>query len=269
MGRLRYAQSVRDLERARDRAIDEEGQPAFVPMRALRCVYETDAEAVQAIVPRPLEVARDPQVHVSIAMLREARVANGPPPEVASAVLAVRVAYDGVEGLYPIMMPTSSEQLLVQGRERFGEPRKLARVELFEQDGHVRASVERAGIRLLRIEGTSGTTQAPFEEEEVAWCFKVFPGCRPSRGFDQDPQLVRLDWLHRHDRVRPVSGTISLEESALDPVADLPIRRLVRLEVVEGKTSARGRVLRPVPGDWLIPFLHQRYDSPDVEGLDV
>ncbi len=30
-----------------------------------------------------------------------------------------------------------------------------------------------------------------------------------------------------------------------------------------------GTVLRSVPGDWLLPYLHQRYDDPTAEGIDV
>ena len=30
-----------------------------------------------------------------------------------------------------------------------------------------------------------------------------------------------------------------------------------------------GRVLRSVPGEWLLPYLHQRYDDPGAQGIDV
>ena len=52
-------------------------------------------------------------------------------------------------------------------------------------------------------------------------------------------------------------------------VADIPVRRLLRMEYEEGWTESNGTVLRSVPGDWLLPFLHQRYDDPSAEGIEI
>jgi acetoacetate decarboxylase len=52
-------------------------------------------------------------------------------------------------------------------------------------------------------------------------------------------------------------------------VIDLPVRRLVRLEYEEGTSQSNGRVLRSVPGEWLLPFLHQRYDDPGAPGIEI
>ena len=79
--------------------------------------------------------------------------------------------------------------------------------------------------------------------------------------------------VHRNAK-RPVvvpflDGELTLGESPFDPVADLPVRRLARLEYEEGNTESNGRVLRPVTGAWLLPFLHQRYDDPAAKGVEV
>jgi acetoacetate decarboxylase len=47
------------------------------------------------------------------------------------------------------------------------------------------------------------------------------------------------------------------------------VRKLVRLEYEEGRTESNGRVLRAIPGEWLMPFLHQRYDDPMAQGIEV
>ena len=64
-------------------------------------------------------------------------------------------------------------------------------------------------------------------------------------------------------------GELTLGASPLDPVADVPIRRIVRFEYEEGGTESNGRVLRTVPGEWLLPFLHQRYDDTSGDGIEV
>ena len=60
-----------------------------------------------------------------------------------------------------------------------------------------------------------------------------------------------------------------LRDSPFDPVADLPVKRIVRMEYEEGSTESNGRVLRTIPGDWLLPFLHGRYDQPGVQGIEI
>jgi acetoacetate decarboxylase len=273
MGRVRYAKSLRDLERdaaAAEPATGEGGLRSTT--RSIRCLYETDSEVVQAIVPKPLEVRAKPEVCLSFALV-SMHVARDVTIEIRSASFGVRVDYDDRPGVYLITMPMSSEQAVVGGRERFGEPKKLARIEFDARGGAsgdgVSASVERMGVSYLAALGQCVEDLGPREETEYAYCFKAFPSCDPKKGFDQDPQLVRLEWRHRYDHVWRLEGGIELWDSPFDPVADLPIRQMVEFEYTEGTTVSSGRVLRPVPGDWLLPYLHQRYDEPQNEGLEV
>jgi acetoacetate decarboxylase len=69
--------------------------------------------------------------------------------------------------------------------------------------------------------------------------------------------------------VYEVDGELALRESAFDPVADVPVRRVVRMEYEEGTTQSNGRVLRALPAEWVLPFLHQRYDEPGAAGIEV
>ena len=57
--------------------------------------------------------------------------------------------------------------------------------------------------------------------------------------------------------------------SPIDPVADLPVRRLLRLEYERGRSESNGRVLRSVPSEWLLPFWHGRYDDASGVGVEV
>jgi acetoacetate decarboxylase len=66
-----------------------------------------------------------------------------------------------------------------------------------------------------------------------------------------------------------VTGELKLYDSPLDPVADLPVRRLLSAEYEEGTTQSAGKVLRAVPGEWLLPFLHQRYDDTSGLGIEI
>ena len=267
MSRVRYVKSVRDL--ARDRAgAESSGEALRSSVRSIRCVYETDAEVAQAVVPKPLEASVRSEVDVSIAAI-EMQISPDVTIAIRTAHFGVRVNYDDKPGCYLLTMPMTSEQAVVGGRERFGEPKKLAEIEFDASVDAVSASVTRRGIDYLGVRATRVEELGPRRMTEHAYCFKAFPSCVPDRGFDQDPQLVRLEWRHNYERVWRLDGELELLDSPFDPVADLPVRQVLEFEYTEGTTLSSGRVLRPVPGEWLLPFMHQRYDDSSVEGLEV
>jgi acetoacetate decarboxylase len=264
MSVLRYVKTMEQVAKA------AEGNPEFLNsrVRSIRLVYETDPAIATALVPKPLEPARNPEVcvtfsHVAIQITPDFTF------EIGSAIFGVKAVYEGVEGIYLLTMPMTAEVAVVGGRETFGEPKKIADIP-FQRDGaKVSASVSRMGMTYLDFSGTIGETLPAREFSEYAYCYKAFPSCEKGKAFDYDPLLVRLEWHQKHDVVARVDGKLSLYDSPLDPVADIPVRKLVRAEYEEGTTQSAGRVLRAVPGDWILPFLHGRYDDTSGVGVEV
>ncbi len=265
MARLRYVRTLEQVKKAAD------ANPEFLKstVRSLRAVYETDPGIVEAVIPKPLEPTERPQVcltcsHVAMHITPEFTF------EIGSAVFGVKARYDGTEGIYVITMPMTTEQAVVPGRETFGEPKKIAEI-TFELEGdRASAVVTRMGVPYIEVHGRLGKALGPREFTEVGYCFKAFPSCDKDRTFDSDPLLVRLEWNHTQDEVRRVEdGEIVLRDSPFDPVVDLPVRRLVTMEYEVGTTQSNGAVLRSIPGDWLLPFLHQRYDDTSGEGIEI
>jgi acetoacetate decarboxylase len=274
MGRVRYAKSPRDLERASAIGEDE----SIHAYQSIHCVYETDSEAVRAVVPRPLEANVHAEISVRFLSIASRIAMDGPdgPPdavevleEIRSLRVGVRVDYDDKPGHYLLAVPMTQERAVLAGRERFGEPRKLAEIDFEVRGPDLRAAVERKGHRFLSLSGRRTEELGPRIDHETVYCFKAFPSCTPNKDFDQDPQLVRLEWQHRSERVSRVEGGLELQDSPFDPLVDLPVRRIVQFEYSEGVSSLSARALRPVPGDWLLAFLHQRDDDPWIEGLEV
>ncbi len=265
MARLRYAKTLEQVKQAR------ESNPEFLnsTVQSIRCVYETEPGLTAAVVPKPLEPTERPEVcvtlsNVAIHLTPELTI------EIGSGVFGVRARYDGVEGIYLITMPMTTEQAVVPGRETYGEPKKIAQVAFGKKADRVEATVTRMGIPYLGARGRLGAALGPREFTEYAWCYKALPSCERDRDFDGDPLLVRLAWKHTHETVQALEdGEVILRESPFDPVADLPVRRLVRMEYERGTTESQGKVLRSVPGDWLLPFLHQRYDDPTAPGIEI
>ncbi len=267
MARLRYLKSLEQVKR------DAERNPEFLSstVRSLRVVYETDPAAHAALVPRPLEPAAHPEIgvtfsHVAMHLAPELTF------EIGSAIFGARARYDGVEGLWLVTMPMTTEPAVLGGRDTYGEPKKIAEIRFQQEGDRVAASVSRMGIAYLEAHGRLGASLGPRRFVEYGYTMKALPSCDPeAKGpFDADPLLVRLEWQHEHRDVRRIEGgELALRESPFDPVADLPVRRIVRMEYEEGSTQSNGRVLRSVPGEWLLPVFHQRYDDPRAEGVEV
>jgi len=264
MARLRYVKTLEQVKKA------QESNPEFLSSRvcSIRAVYETDPAIAAAVVPKPLIPNERPEVcvtfsHVAMQVSPEFTI------EIGSAILGIKVSYDGTEGIYLVTMPMTTEQAVVPGRETYGEPKKIADIDFKKEGNEVSASVSRMGFTYLEVRGTLGESLKPREFTEYGYCFKALPSCDQGKDFDGDPILVRLEWRHEHDLVQRVQGEVILRESPLDPVIDIPVRRLVRMEYEEGSTQSNGRVLRSIPGEWLLPFLHQRYDDPSAEGIEL
>ncbi len=265
MTKLRYVKTLEQVKKA------AEANPEFLKstVTSLRAVYETDPAIAAALIPRPLEPSDRPEVcvtcsHVAMHISPELTI------EIGSMIFGVRAHYDGKEGIYLITMPMTTEQAVIPGRETYGEPKKIAQIDFQLEGPDVSAVVTRMGIPYLEVKGTLGATLEPREFSEYGYCFKALPACEKGGGFDGDPLLVRLEWKHSHEQVRKIDeGQVILRESPFDPVVDVPVNRLVKLEYEVGTTQSNGKVLRGIPGEWLLPFLHQRYDDASGDGIEL
>jgi acetoacetate decarboxylase len=265
MARLRYVKTPEEIRQS------AEANPEFLnsSVRSIRCVYETDPAIAAAVIPEPLKPTDRPEIrvtfsHVAIHVSPELTI------EIGSAIFGVSAFHDGAEGTYLITMPMTTEAAVVGGRETYGEPKKIADIDFQREGDQVSCTVSRMGIPYLEARGSLAESLGPREFTEYGFCYKALPACNAGTvGFDGDPLLVRLEWKHKHEEARRVEGELTLRESPFDPVADLPVRKLVRMEYEEGTTQSNGTVLRSVPGEWLLPFLHQRYDDPTAQGIDV
>jgi acetoacetate decarboxylase len=261
---IRYgARSDEQVQARRERAAQ-----ADIWSTLLTAVYETDPEVVAAVLPPPLVPADEPLVRVTMAT-----VDLGPGvPTFGAGTFAVLARHGATVGSYPLVMPMTSEQAVIGGREIYGEPKKLADVGLERRGDRVRGWFTRMGTTFVTVEGTVTGEVALVdpprrEPERVDFYFKFLPA-PDGKGFDDEPALVHCT---RHEATRAlhtVDGTVTLAESRFDPVADLPVRRVRSIELAERSSTQRGEIVERVPGEWLAHFAHQRYDdlAPPVDG---
>lgn len=124
-------------------------------------------------------------------------------------------------------MQMTHERAPTGGPEVFGEPKKLGEVTVEREGSRVRAALARHGVVFVEVRGTvDGTLPLPEPAPKTDFYFKFLPAVDGS-GFDGDPLLVHCVREEKVRRLERVTGEVILRESAYDPVADLPVLRLL------------------------------------------
>ena len=259
MGRVRYG--ARTPEELTNREVKATSVGAWAT--SLVAVYETDRDIVAAVLPPPLEPSDQPLVTVKVATVDLGR---GLPPFGAGS-FAVQARHEGTVGNYALLMPMTTEQSVVGGRETFGEPKKLAEVTLTRDGDQVKGLITRLGTTIIEIAGRVTGPLEPIEGSRTDFYFKFLPA-PDGKGFDSEASLVYCHRDETSQSVEAVDGEVILRESRFDPVADLPVRRLLSITVSERRSVQRGEIVSRVPAEWLLPYAHQRYDDLSPVGTE-
>ncbi len=259
MSRVRYgARSEKEL---RNREV--EATSVDVWATTLVATYLTDPTAIAAVLPPPIEPGDEPLVKVTVATVDIPGY-----PTFGAGSFSVRARHEGTDGYYALFMPMTTEQSVIGGRETFGEPKKLATVELAHDGDRVVGRVARMGVTVIEVAGrVADELEPPDEETRTDFYFKFLPA-PDGKGFDSDPALV---YCHRTEKTRTlarVDGDVLLRYSRFDPVADLPVHELRDILFATRSSVQRGEIHGTVPGEWLRPYVHQRYDDLSPVGGD-
>jgi acetoacetate decarboxylase len=254
MGRIRYG--ARSDEELRNRELEATSTGAW--STSLVAVFETDPDVIAAVLPPPLEPSEEPLARVTIATVDMGRPGL---PVFGAATFAVMARHEGTDGDYALVMPMSTEQSVIGGRETFGEPKKIGDVALERDGDRIRGTVTRLGTTFIEVTGTVGETLPnPPDGRRTSFYFKFLPA-PDGKGFDAEPALV---YCYRDETTRTlerVEGEIHLRESRFDPVADVPVRAIREITVAERRSRQTAEINTRVPADWLLPYVHQRYDD--------
>jgi acetoacetate decarboxylase len=256
---VRYA--ARGAEQIRSREVQKSSVGAWSTV--LVATYETDPEILASVLPRPLEPSSTPLAKVTFASVDIAGM-----PTFGAGSFSVQCTHEGTLGYYCLVMPMSTEQSVIGGRETFGEPKKIGQVTVDIDGDSVHGTMARMGVTFAEFTGrVTETLETPEPETRTDFYFKALPA-PDGKGLDADPSLV---YCTREESVRWVKaceGELVLRDSRFDPVADLPLRTLVGVTVGERNAVQRGRIHSTVPAEWIVPFMHQRYDDLSPLGED-
>ena len=74
-------------------------------------------------------------------------------PTFGAGSFSVRARHEGTDGYYALLMPMTTEQSVIGGRETFGEPKKLGTVDLDRQGDRVTGTFARMGTEIVKVSG--------------------------------------------------------------------------------------------------------------------
>jgi len=251
----RYVKSMEELIKS------AENNPEFLPSTVEQIVidYQTDPALSKQIVPQPIVPREDGLMRVVLSKV-VMHISEGFDMEIGSGCFGVHGTYEGTEGYYLVTMPMTTEGAVIGGRETFGEPKKIAEIPFTRDGNSVASSITRHGMTYMDFKGTIGEELEPQEIADKAFCFKVFPKLGGG-GFEWDPMLIQLNLTRKQSKRYKLDGELALIESPFDPVADLPIEKIVNMEYEVVDVKSNGELLATVPQENLFPFMHQRYDD--------
>lgn len=259
MPRVRYG--ARSAEELRNREV--EATSVGVWAHTLVATYLTDPEVIAAVLPPPIEPGAEPLVKVTVATVDIPGL-----PTFGAGSFSVAARHEGTDGYYALFMPMTTEQSVIGGRETFGEPKKIGQVTLDVDGDAVHGVIARMGTTLVEVNGTlTGPDLEMPEETRTDFYFKFLPA-PDGKGFDHDPALVYCYRTEQTRTCRAVDGNLVLRDSRFDPLADLPVRELRQITLSERQSLQRGEIHGTVPGEWVRPYVHQRYDDLSPVGED-
>ena len=257
MAAIRYG--ARPPEQQRNREV--EATTAKIWSTAVTVWWETDLDVIRAVLPPPLEPSEP------LARIRFATVNMGTGiPVFGAGWFGVRARHGSVEGEYALFMPMTTEQATVGGRETFGEPKKIGA----RRDRRRRRPAARA-LRAHGLPARRGARHARRRRSTFPRATRSTSTSRSARrptarASTPSPRSCTCAGTKKRATVARSTARSQLFESPLDPIVDIPVGRIVAMQFAQVATTQEGEVVERVPADWLLPYVHQRYDDLSVLG---
>ena len=244
----------------------------FYDAEMLTLIWETEPEAIERLLPPPLEPAEIPGV---VAFLANYPSTNFSLPYLESALL-IRASFEGQEGFYCLSMPVTNDMGMAGGRESWGYPKKMANI-AFQRDGDiVEGWTERHGIRFMQVKakltGKINDNSAmddllrfglnpEGEYSYFGFTFKHAPSPVAGEAFDYPPRLIQGETVFRPKTFTFAEVEIELTPSEFDPWHEVPVKRMLGGFYSVGDNSMlKGKLLAEVEPIEFAPYAFLRWD---------
>ena len=227
------------------------------PIPSLEVVYRTDPEILASVLPPPLVAPPEARVHVRIAEI-DLRFGEYHHHEMVG-YFAVDAMHEDIAGEYPLLIPIDLESAVSISREKWGEPKKLADIELRREGDHVEGRITRQGVTFVEIVGdVNGSLPVPEPQRTSQFWFKFLPAA-VGDGFDAGPLMVRLEQTRTVASLEGVDGKLVLRDLPGCPVVDLPVLETESIRWAMRSSENTYHLVGPVDPVAFAPYAAIRY----------
>jgi acetoacetate decarboxylase len=239
----------------------------FYDAEMLVVMWETKPEIVRRLLPPPLKPTERPLAMAFVAHYPKTNFG----PAYHEGALFLRAEFQGEPGNYCLAMPVTGDMAMAGGRERYGYPKKLAKVSFKRSGNRVGGHVERHGVRFFtvsaRLTGKTNTDEfqniilgETNEKGSVSYNFKHFPAPNAA-GFDYSPRLIRQRTIIRPSVADWGEATVTLAASDYDPWSEVEIVRVLgSIYTVGHNTMLRGEVVAETDAAAFAPYAYLKWD---------
>jgi acetoacetate decarboxylase len=234
-------------------------EPRFLSAELLTIQYLTRPEIIAHVLPPGLEPTDRPLAKVMMGQWGRSNVCHA----FSGACFYVEARHGDHVGDYCLAMQMSSDAALIFGREVFGEPKKLAETTLTRSGNLIKGAVTRYGSPIISAEAIMETREGASEGGFVNFHYKFMPRS-DGQGLEFNPVLVMATFDAKISHLETGKGTLSLANTALDPLGEIEIVKVLDATYVEADTYARCETLTEVDADAFLPYAYSKFDDYDV-----
>ncbi|GAA4550754.1 acetoacetate decarboxylase family protein [Pseudonocardia xishanensis] len=227
----------------------------------IEVAFRSDPKVIASALPAPLEPSGNDRVTVRVT-----RWVTNYCGAFTMAGLYVDAAHDGLPGEYILSMFIDSyDAALLIGREGFGEPKKMASIDLFRSGNGFVGTVDRMGTRLMTLNVATGEDEGPSRGGGVLYSVKATLAL--GGGLQEDALLLAQEVDVTSSENRRGAGAVTLGGTAHDPLDEFPVLEVLGAsyavsEMGEPRPVAGGEHLRAViPAEEFLPFHYGRLDD--------
>lgn len=218
------------------------GPYRFINREYFIITYETDPDALRAVVPEPLQITA-PQVKYEFIRMPDSTGFG----DYTESGQVIPVTFEGVKGSYTHAMYLNDHPPIAGGRELWGFPKKLAQPRLQVCTDTLVATLDYGPVRVATATMGFKHRTAPAEAltatlAEPGFLLKIIPHVDGSARICELVRFYLTDVTLKGAWTGPAA--LQLEPHALAPVADLPVRKVISaLHFVADLTLGLGEVV--------------------------
>lgn len=204
----------------------------FMRREHMHILYRTDREALQKVVPEPLELPEEPLVQFEMMRMPDV-TGYGDYTECGQSI---PVICQGVEGMYLHQMYLDNFEAMASGREAHAYPKKPGHPEFYVDDNTLVGTLDYGRSHPFRIANATMTYKYyPMEEKEAirqmtepTYMLKLQPGYQ-AEGLRIAELIVAQTAPEDVELLEAWTGDARLQlfDHVKCPMADLPVREIV------------------------------------------